>query len=171
MLKLHKIISGGQVGVDRAGLEAARDHKIETGGYVPKGFMTLRGPDLTLKQFGVTEMSTSDYKRRTWKNVEMSDGTIRLANNFKSAGEICTKNAVLAFSKPCFDVDLLAGAVSTPTVFKQADDFIKWLDDNNIGVLNVAGNSDGTSGDQAYEFLCGVLITIDNMLNSSHSDG
>ena len=35
-MKLRKIISGGQTGVDRAGLEAGKKLNLETGGTAPK---------------------------------------------------------------------------------------------------------------------------------------
>ena len=52
---LSKIISGGQTGADRAGLEVAKRLGYETGGTVPRGYKTSTGPDPTLKEFGVVE--------------------------------------------------------------------------------------------------------------------
>ena len=40
---LRKVISGGQTGADRAGLQAAKSSGIKTGGYMPKGFLALDG--------------------------------------------------------------------------------------------------------------------------------
>ena len=48
---LKKIISGGQTGADREALETARDLGIETGGFVPKGWLTEDGPDYSLHDF------------------------------------------------------------------------------------------------------------------------
>ena len=51
MFPLQKIISGGQTGADRGGLEAAEALGIETGGTVPLGFWTTDGkcPELVTR--------------------------------------------------------------------------------------------------------------------------
>ncbi|MGD9687665.1 MAG: putative molybdenum carrier protein, partial [Desulfobacter sp.] len=40
---IRKIVSGGQTGVDRAGLDAARAAGIPIGGYCPKGRLAEDG--------------------------------------------------------------------------------------------------------------------------------
>ncbi|KAL6042061.1 Molybdenum carrier, variant 2 [Balamuthia mandrillaris] len=75
--KVVKIISGGQTGADRAGLEAGRLLGIATGGTAPSNFLTERGPDRTLKRlFGLTADGDLSYAARTRKNVDDADGTI-----------------------------------------------------------------------------------------------
>ena len=65
MLKLKKVISGGQTGVDRAGLVAASLSKLETGGTAPQGYRTLDGEDYDLRDiFGLTEHWSSAYPPR-----------------------------------------------------------------------------------------------------------
>jgi hypothetical protein len=68
--------------------------------------------------------------------VANSDGTIRLAGNFDSRGEICTLKAIEKYKKTHFDVDL----ADPPPV----QNLLDWLTNNNIEVLNVAGNSEQT---------------------------
>jgi len=138
---LTKVISGGQTGADQAGLEAAEKHGIPTGGYMPRGFTvktadgkTISDPS-TAERFGLQEHKTG-YKARTWKNVESSDATIRLAYNFASPGEICTLNAIMYHGKLYLNVHLLKS--QSPKVVA------KWIVDNNIKILNVAGNSEHT---------------------------
>ena len=46
---IKKLISGGQTGADRAGLEAAESLGIETGGWAARGFQTTGGKDVSLK--------------------------------------------------------------------------------------------------------------------------
>jgi LAS superfamily LD-carboxypeptidase LdcB len=76
-LPVRKIISGGQTGVDRAGLEAGKELGIDTGGMAPKGYRTDVGPDESLKKFGVVEHPTNEgYPARTMRNVMAADGTV-----------------------------------------------------------------------------------------------
>ncbi len=71
-----KIVSGGQTGVDRAGLAAAMSYSIKTGGWIPCGRLAEDGvvPEgfYTLK-----ECSTGGFRERTRMNVVDSDATLR----------------------------------------------------------------------------------------------
>lgn len=137
---LEKVISGGQCGVDQAALQAAKDVKIPTGGWAPKGWKTSIGPqEHFLKTFNLVEHS-GNYKVRTFANVKNSDGTIRLASNFSSVGEICTLNAINKFKKPYLDIPLFT---SLPKTYeKDISKIIDFVLENKISILNVAGNSD-----------------------------
>jgi hypothetical protein len=102
---IKKIISGGQTGADRAGLEVGKALGIETGGFCPKGYLTENGPDLSLREFGLIEMKDTDYKKRTIKNVEVSDGTVifgdtNTAGKLKSRGSVLTNNTAIKLNKP-----------------------------------------------------------------------
>lgn len=70
-------------------------------------------------------------------NAKIGDGTIRFAGDFSSPGEICTLKAIQYYSKPWFDVD-----VNNPP---PTSEVVAWIKDNNIGVLNVAGNRESKS--------------------------
>ncbi|KAL6067624.1 Molybdenum carrier [Balamuthia mandrillaris] len=75
--KVVKIISGGETGADRAGLEAGRLLGIATGGTAPKNFRTEQGSDPTLKRlFGLTAEGDLGFAETTRKNVDDADGTI-----------------------------------------------------------------------------------------------
>src|SRR5574343_1337277 len=136
-MKLRKLISGGQIGADEAGLFVAKRFGLQTGGTIPKGFRTLKGsrPDLVIK-YGLVEHSSDKYPPRTYANVKDSDGTVRFAGDFGSPGEVLTLKAVKEYGKPYFDVDL-----SDPPDISL---FTYWFKANNIEVLNVAGNSEET---------------------------
>ncbi len=74
---LKRVISGGQTGIDRAGLEAARACNIETGGKAPDGFKTEVGKDLSLQTiYGMTAPEGGSYVERTIDNIRDSDGTL-----------------------------------------------------------------------------------------------
>lgn len=143
-LILEKVISGGQTGADYAGLAAAKECGFETGGWMPLGFKTLRGPRPDYqKTFGIQEDTKSDYASRTAKNVRDSDGTIRFATDFKSPGEICTLKAINKLRKPYLDIPL-------PYQDEDVSKIISFILENDIRTLNVAGNAD--RGQSAYHF-------------------
>ena len=71
---LRKIISGGQTGADRAGLDFAIETGLEHGGYVPKGRKAEDGR--IDDRYNLVELSTSSYPARTGKNIQESDGTV-----------------------------------------------------------------------------------------------
>lgn len=131
-----KIISGGQTGIDRLGLEIGRELGLETGGTTTPGYYTENGPDTSLQDFGVTEIAPElqagrkgkeFYLPRTEQNVINSDGTVYFSTDEDSAGRIATQRFAKAHNKPF---------LLNPT----SQELAQWLVDNNIGTLNVAGN-------------------------------
>ena len=123
---LKKIISGGQTGADRAGLEAGRRLGYSTGGTVPKGFRTAKGADLSLKQFGVIEHHSSKYPARTIENACNSDGTVWFGNEETPGGKLTLATARRA-GKPL---------IVNPT----APELRQWIIEKGIQTLNVAGD-------------------------------
>lgn len=80
-MKIAKVISGGQTGVDQAGLFAAADLNIATGGHAPKGWRTQKGPAKWLEDYGLIEHSSPNYPPRTRLNVQSADLTIILGDH------------------------------------------------------------------------------------------
>lgn len=150
---IKKVISGGQTGADIAGLKAAKKKGIETGGWIPKGFKTQEGPKLEYKDvYGLREHESEQYPPRTFLNVKESDGTLRFASKFDSSGEECTLRAINQYKKPYMDV--------TRNNPRDSEEVKMWIKKNNIGVLNIAGNSEKTSpgiGKFVEEYLEKVL--------------
>lgn len=139
-----KIISGGQSGVDIAGLDAAFDLGISTGGWLPKGCKTLDGPKREyLNKFGMKEHS-GGYRERTWQNIHDSDATIRIAENWKSAGEKCTLNGIYNYGKPSLDIDVKEIA-DPANIEVPLGMFTEWFRQHNIKILNIAGNAEQTA--------------------------
>lgn len=157
MIKL--VISGGQTGADQGGLLAAKMLGIPTGGTAPKGYRTLRGCTVALGTlFGLKEHYSSHYQPRTYTNVYESDGTIRLAGSFVTAGELCTKKAIIKHNKPHFDV-----LRSSPPSIRDA---AAWIEKHNIETLNVAGNSEDTSPgieDFTVRYISSLLQFVNNL--------
>ncbi len=80
-MRLVKVISGGQTGVDRAALEQARRAGLQTGGWAPHKYITANGPDPSLATFGLSTLEYRGrlcdmYKERSKRNVDASDGTL-----------------------------------------------------------------------------------------------
>lgn len=154
---VKKVISGGQTGADIAGLIAAKKLGLETGGTMPKGFRTLKGPRPEYARlYGVKEHASYAYPPRTECNVKDSDGTIRFATNWDSAGERCTLKLIKKHGKPFLDV----APNADPFDFITHPLAKRWIQDNNIQILNVAGNSEETSPGIAkfvIEYLTEVL--------------
>jgi hypothetical protein len=121
-----QVISGGQTGADRIGLEVARSMHIKTGGMAPKGWRTETGPDPSLADFGLIESNSSLYGPRTVHNLKNSDGTV-LFGDMTSPGSLETVRGCIASGKPY---------VTNPLAEELAD----WIKANGIKVLNVAGN-------------------------------
>ena len=137
VLKLTKIISGGQTGADLGGLLAARDLGIPTGGTAPKGWLTELGPrEGLLRDFGLTECDEEGLPARTRRNVVDSSGTL-LVGNYESGGSRLTYDLAGQLNKPLF---LAEFPNSTDT-----EEFRRWLELYDIQVLNVAGNRESKS--------------------------
>lgn len=136
---LKKICSGGQIGADISGVTTAKKFGYETGGWMPKDFKTQNGnrPEYA-SEFNMKEHTSSSYVSRTFANIRDSDGTMRLAYNFFSPGEICTLKGIKQYGKPHLDINL-------HDPIPPADAF-RWLVQNRIQTLNIAGNSEKTFG-------------------------
>jgi hypothetical protein len=81
--KLRKVISGGQTGVDRAGLDAAMAVGLEVGGWCPKG-RRAEGSKIPAK-YPLEETPDWRYPQRTEWNVRDSDATIIVAHDIKAS--------------------------------------------------------------------------------------
>jgi len=147
-----KIISGGQTGADIGALIAAKLYRLETGGFMPNGWRTHDGPRPQYKElFGMVEHPMKSYKARTYANVEQSDGTLRIACNFDSAGEKCTLNAIKTYQKPSIDITVDR---NNPIILSREVRAVRhWIYNNNIWILNVAGNSHKT-----YKFMQSYVV-------------
>jgi hypothetical protein len=135
--KIIKVISGSQVGADSGGLVAAKCLGLLTGGMAPKNYRTKYGNNPLLKKYNVIESESEEYPPRTKWNVKNSDATIRFAYDFLTAGEICTLKAIKQYKKPYLDINLKDLEDGNILIFDVHD----WFRENEIKVLNVAGNS------------------------------
>ena len=141
---LRKVISGGQCGADRGGLEAARAMGLDTGGTAPKGYRTWYGPAPDLADFGVVEHTSPLYPPRTAQNIRDSDATLIVASNPDSGGTLLTQRLCRSVGKPYHIITLPIADRSK--VIESACNFIQR---KCVEVLNVAGNRDTGTGPKA----------------------
>jgi Circularly permutated YpsA SLOG family len=74
MAVIIRVITGGQTGADEAAWRAAKAAGLPTGGWMPKGFITERGPRPEFADlYGAKEIPTVDYAARTQANVADAD--------------------------------------------------------------------------------------------------
>jgi len=102
---------------------------------VPKGWKTEKGPAPWLADLGLVEHPSPQYPPRTRANVRDSDGTL-LVGNPSSLGSKLTLNTAKRTGKPFYGIITEAGH----DLSRHVVPFQKWLLDNHIRVLNVAGN-------------------------------
>ncbi len=109
MAKIKMIRSGGQSGVDRAALDAARSCKITICGWCPKGGWAEDDPDppgVTARYPELQETPSIRVEQRTVWNVRDADATLIIAPEPSGAspGTELTAKAATAFGKPCLIV-------------------------------------------------------------------
>ena len=126
---IHRIVSGGQTGVDRAALDVAMELGIPHGGWCPRGRLAEDG--VIPARYLLQETKSAEYPVRTLRNVLDSDGTLVIYRVPLSGGTLLTVNLAREHRKPCLTVDLSQNA--------DADQFRSWLGEHNIRTLNVAG--------------------------------
>ncbi|MBU4273516.1 MAG: putative molybdenum carrier protein [Planctomycetes bacterium] len=141
-----KIISGGQTGVDRGALDAAIELGMNHGGWCPQGRTAEDGriPD----RYELRETDSSDYPVRTERNVLDGDATLILCRCPLSGGTELTLRLAEQHRRPRLVVDLDGGV--------EPAEVRRWLEDNAVEVLNVAGPRESQSpgiADRAREFL------------------
>lgn len=140
------VVSGGQTGVDRAALDAARELGLPTGGWCPRGRRAEDGP--IAPEYPLRETPSDDYAQRTEWNVRDSDGTLVLTRGRPAGGTAFTIGVARSLGRPLLVLDLRddpdPGAVR------------RWARAAGIAVLNVAGPRESQRpgiGDEARAFL------------------
>jgi hypothetical protein len=145
-----RLISGGQTGVDRGALDAAMELGIPHGGWCPRGRLAEDGP--IPDRYQLRESHSSEYPVRTEQNVLQSDATLVLCRGCPTGGTELTLRLAQQHGRPNLVVDLDHAA--DPAAVR------RWLEEQRIETLNVAGPRDSQSpgiGDLAREFLVRVF--------------
>ncbi len=149
-----KIVSGGQTGVDRAVLDAARELGLPYGGYIPRSRWTEEGP-LADDYEGMVETVSAGPSRRTKLNVNESDATLIITRGPCEGGTLLTAETARKAGKPNLILDLaeLGGDAAIAAIHT-------WLEETRLASLNVAGpraSKDPAIYDDAKQILLAVL--------------
>lgn len=134
-----KVISGGQTGADRAGLDAAIERGIPHGGWCP--WKRIAEDIAVPAKYQLIELPTFGYAQRTRRNIEESDGTVVFIQGpALSSGSRGTIRTAHALGKPLCVVDF-----SNTSLDEAVEMVQRWLSDceafgRPIDTLNVAGN-------------------------------
>ncbi len=132
MLTVTKIISGGQVGADRAGLDFAIQHGIPHGGWCPKYRMAQDG--VVPEKYQLQEAEKPGYPYRTKMNVRYSDATVVFTTDPPGRGSALTVQSCFDFGRPCL---VLTPDKPLPQSARLLREFIT---EHRVKTLNVAGS-------------------------------
>ena len=101
-MSITKIVSGGQTGADRGGLDAAIDCNIPYGGWCPKG---RRSEDGTIPdKYQLQETKSASYVPRTEANVVDSDATLIFTFGKLAGGSLRTMEFAKKHKKPVLHI-------------------------------------------------------------------
>jgi Circularly permutated YpsA SLOG family len=142
------IVSGGQTGADRAGLDFAIYNNIPHRGWCPKGRKAEDGK-ISI-QYQLQETPSADYLQRTEWNARDSDGTViftmgkELTGGSKRTAEFASKHG-----KPMMHLYPGAGYGIEKLL-------VEFVSQNSILTLNVAGTR-GSKEPEVYRFALETL--------------
>jgi hypothetical protein len=133
-MQITKIVSGGQTGAERGGLNAAIRCGLPYGGWVPKGRRSEDGR-VPAAYTDVRETESAAYMARTEANVVDSDATLVLTCGLPVSGNMRICAFAQKHARPCLVVNL-ADDRKTAT-----DRIVDWLTSLPLqkGSLNVDG--------------------------------
>ena len=175
-LKIVKIVSGGQTGGDRGGLDAAIALGIPHGGWCPKGRIAEDG--VIPERYELEECGSKSYVRRTELNVKDSDATVIFTPGAPTGGSKKTAEFADKHGKPCLIVDTLGERASL------VEQIVTWLREVSLNqhtesylfpvedpglVLNVAG-SRGSKAPLLQGFVQEVMTAVIKEVNEINDE-
>jgi hypothetical protein len=155
-MRLRKIVSGGQTGVDRAALDVGLDHGVPVGGWCPHGRRAEDGP--IPDRYPLKETPSEAYEQRTAWNVRDSDGTLIITAGCLEGGTALTMTEARRQGRPVLHVRT-TDAVPVPMIRA-------WGEDHDIRVMNVAGPR-ASEAEDIYEE---ARIVLDTLLEALQGD-
>jgi hypothetical protein len=145
-MRLQKIVSGGQTGVDRAALDTAMAHGVDVGGWCPKGRRAEDG-DIP-ERYPLKETPRAAYEQRTAWNVRDSDGTLIITDGALEGGTALTLSEAEQQGRAVLHVHL---DDPVPVEMIRA-----WGEEHDLRVMNVAGPR-ASEVEGIYEAACAIL--------------
>lgn len=143
-----KIVSGGQTGADRAGLDVAIRHAFPHGGWCPKGRRAEDGP--IGGQYKLVETPSSNYIQCAEWNVRDTDGTVVFTLRSTLTGSsLKTMEFARKHKKPCFHI-------SPAKHYQPSLELQRFAQEHGIRELNVAG-SRGSKEPSLYWWVLEVI--------------
>jgi hypothetical protein len=155
-MMLKKVISGGQTGVDRAGLDVAIKEGIPIGGYCPKGRLAEDGT--IPEKYPMIELESIEPYYRTEQNVIHSGGTLILNKGILSGGTKLTHDFTVKYGMPRLIVQLDDDKIIAP------EHVINWIKGHLINTLNIAGPRESKFPEGIYSDAFAYLEKIFFML-------
>jgi hypothetical protein len=164
------MISGGQTGADRGGLDAAIECDVPHGGWCPRG---RKAEDGTIpSQYQLRETDSSDYDSRTEANVVDSDATVIFTLGSLGGGSLRTIEFCHGHEKPWFHADL---ARSHDRLVTEIVDWLEGRGDYDYDeyevqppeecILNVAG-ARASKVDGIQEAVKGIMVNVIREVNA-----
>ena len=147
---VEKIVSGGQTGVDRAGLDAGLALGLAVGGWCPHRRCAEDG--FIPECYPLRETASAAYRVRTRLNVRDSDATLILCRGPLTGGTRLTADIARRMGRPVRMADL-SRRVQAPAA-------AAWLARHGVVRLNIAGPRESQApgiGAEARRFLMRVL--------------
>ncbi len=148
---LQRIVSGGQTGADRAGLDAACQAQFPCGGYCPKDRQAEDGPIDT--KYPLREIE-GGYRQRTWQNVIHSDATVIFFDKEAKGGTLLTIKYCQTNRKPHLRVD-----VSIESNEEASAGILEFINMYSISTLNIAGPR-ASECPSMYDFVRTTMATL-----------
>ena len=141
--------------MDRAALDVALKHGIESGGWCPTGRVDEIGriPD----RYPVEELEDGGFIERTLQNIKDSNGTVIIYPGKLSGGTEQTLHFCVDQRRPHEVID--ASNVSTEKAAQLIAEFVR---ENKIDILNVAGPR-ASEWPEGYDY---AFRTLDSFLDA-----
>lgn len=137
-IPVELVISGGQTGADRAGLDAALAVGLPIDGYCPAGRPAEDG--VIDERYPLRETGSSGFGERTALNVKHSVATLLVSLHpidvNVGGGSAKTLRLCHKHGRPCLPVQLHR---TLPASGRMVAQVVAWLRKRNVIVLNVAG--------------------------------
>jgi len=128
---IYKIVSGGGLGAELGAMQAARELGLEIGGFL----CDLDIPPM----IGVTQRTAPSRAMQRRLNVQDSDATLFVLRHHSEPMNFIA-NACRSMRKPAKQILLHKGVGADAVIYRLS----AWIEERNIGVLNVVGDASET---------------------------